>query len=69
MPLLIAEVERQSGIAVFARKNGIAYAHIAPDLTAPGARNFPFDPHPTPRTHREYARKLGAALRPIVAGM
>jgi hypothetical protein len=69
IPLLIAEIDGKSGIAVFARKNGIAYADIGVDLNTPGARNFPFDPHPTARTHREYARKLGAALRPLVEGM
>lgn len=69
IPLLIAEIDGQSGIAVFARKNGIAYADIAVDLNTRGARNFPFDPHPTARTHRKYARRLGAALRPIVDGM
>ena len=68
IPLLIAEIDGQSGIAVFARKNEIAYTDMSVNLNTPGARNFPFDPHPTARTHREYARKLGTALRPLLEG-
>jgi len=42
---------------------GIATVDISVSLSEPGSRNLPHDDHPSARSQREYARKLGEYLR------
>jgi len=66
VPLVVAGIEHDESTADLVRHAesiGVVAADISVDLSVPGNSNLPYDPHPGPRAHREYALRLTACLR------
>ncbi len=65
IPLLVAGLlpdPLTSDMLAYAKDEGIITADISVDLSQPGNRNWPHDPHPSAAANAQYAQRLEAFL-------